>query len=141
MAINGSDFIDSARSCLEQDDEAGYRSCISRAYYGMFHEAMASLKHVPCYSSDRHRSLISYMTSTAECKQEPYDKHKLKVMGYKLKQMRDSRNEADYDIARVTISKEMADSGIASAELFFSEWAALKQSGASWKKSPHPPLT
>ncbi|EHD2124074.1 HEPN domain-containing protein [Salmonella enterica] len=128
MSINSGDFLDSARLCLEQDDEVSYRNCISRAYYGMFHESMASLKHVPFYKFSRHRGLIVYMTSAAECKQEPYDKHQLKVMGYNLKQMRDCRNEADYDITRVTISREIAESGMAAADIFFNKWADIKQS-------------
>ncbi|QBP08147.1 hypothetical protein [Klebsiella phage ST405-OXA48phi1.3] len=71
------------------------------------------------------------MTNAAECKSEPYDKRKLKAMGYSLKQMRDSRNEADYHITEITITKEIADAAIFSAELFFSKWTALKEVKAS----------
>ena len=131
MSINSEDFISSAKFCLSHENEVGYRSYISRAYYGMFHEAMASLTNVPAFSSNHHGNLIGYMTNAAECKSEPYDKRKLKAMGYNLKQMRDSRNEADYHITEITITKEIADAAIFSAELFFSKWTALKEVKAS----------
>ena len=131
MSVSSADFIIAARLCLGPGHEAGYRSCISRAYYGMFHEAMTSLTRVPAYSSNHHGNLIGYMTNKSECRDEPFDKHQLKVMGYNLKQMRDSRNEADYHIAEVTVSKEMAEAGVESADIFFGKWLALKEAKAS----------
>ncbi|EMO5815999.1 HEPN domain-containing protein [Raoultella planticola] len=131
MCVNSIDFVSAARLCLNHGDEVGYRSCISRAYYGMFHEAMTSLTNVPAYSANHHGNLIGYMTTASECKNEPFDKHKLKVMGYNLKQMRDCRNEADYDITEVTVSKEMAEAGIEAADIFFGKWLALKEAKAS----------
>ncbi|HBM3072759.1 TPA: hypothetical protein LVM72_005284 [Klebsiella michiganensis] len=131
MSVNSTNFIETALCCMNSETESGYRSCISRAYYGMFHEAMTSLTCVPAYSMNHHTSLISYMTNASECKLEPYDKHKLKVMGYNLKQMRDARNEADYHISEVTVSREMAEAGLESAGLFFGKWIDLKDAKAS----------
>lgn len=121
MSVASNDFIKVAQACLEQETEAGYRSCISRAYYGMFHEAMASLTCVPNFSSNHHGNLIGYMTNQAECKPEPYDARALKLLGYNLKQLRDARNEADYHITEVTVSKDMAETNLESARLFFSK--------------------
>ena len=92
---------------------------------------MTSLTSVPSYSANHHGNLIGYMTTASECKNEPFDKHKLKVMGYNLKQMRDCRNEADYDITEVTVSKEMAEAGLEAADIFFGKWLALKEAKAS----------
>jgi len=55
----------------------------------------------------------------------------MRLLGYNLKQLRDARNEADYHIADISVSKEMADTAIASAELYFSKWTALKSAKAS----------
>lgn len=131
MTVLSSDFIKSACNCLDQDTEVGYRSCISRAYYGMFHEAMMSLEHVPHFSNNHHGNLIGYMTNPAECKNEPYDARRLKVLGYNLKQMRDARNEADYHISEVTVSKQMAEAGLESANLFLGKWSDLREALAS----------
>ncbi|HEN4722026.1 TPA: hypothetical protein U5341_000876 [Yersinia enterocolitica] len=131
MSIASTDIVNAAYGCLGQDTEAGYRSCISRSYYGMYHEAMSSLTHVPHFSSNHHGNLIGYMTNTAECKNELYETKRLKLLGYSLKQMRDARNEADYHISEVTVSKEMAETGLESANLFLNKWAELREAKAS----------
>lgn len=131
MSIAGVDFLDVAKLYCSQEDEASLRSAISRAYYAMYHETMLSLTCVPKYTANHHGNLIGYMTTSAECKSEPYESRDLRVLGYNLKQMRDARNEADYHITEVTVSKEMAESGVEAAELYFSRWATLKSAKAS----------
>lgn len=127
MAIRSEDILDTASCLLLKDDEAGYRSCISRSYYGMYHKSIESLSCVPSYSTNHHSNLIGYMTSSSECKLEACDPKALRLMGYNLKQMRDARNEADYRISEVTVSKEMAETALESASLFFSKWQDLKE--------------
>lgn len=131
MSVDSKDILKVAQSCCDLDCEPGFRSCISRSYYAMFHESLANLKNVPSYSSNHHAGLISYMTSPAQTKSEPFDSYKLKVMGYNLKQQRDARNESDYHIKEVTVSKDMALTSIAAANLYFSKWEDLKLSIAS----------
>ncbi|EOZ2961933.1 hypothetical protein LH671_16590 [Enterobacter kobei] len=131
MSINSIDFFNAAKQYSSMADEASWRSAISRAYYSMYHETMVSLTCVPKYTSNHHGNLIGYMTTPAECKGEPYDSRTMRLLGYNLKQLRDARNEADYHIADISVSKEMADTAIASAELYFSKWTALKSAKAS----------
>ena len=131
MSITSSDFLNIAKYCLDNDDEAGFRSCISRAYYAMYHESLSSLKFAPKFSSNHHGNLIGYMTTPSEHKAEPFDSHLIKVLGYNLKQQRDARNEADYRITGVTTSREMAEASMAAAKLFFSKWDSLKSAKAS----------
>ncbi len=92
----------------------------------MYHETMSSLAYVPHFSSNHHKNLIGYMVTTSEHKAEPFDSRKLKILGYCLKQQRDARNDADYDLTGLTVSEEMANDVIESADIFFSEWNELK---------------
>lgn len=129
--IAGSDILQVAKHCSQMACESGYRSCISRAYYEVFHETLAALVAIPNYSSNHHANLIGYMTKPAEHKAEPFDSQRLKVLGYNLKQQRDSRNEADYHLTEVTVSEDMAKTSLEAANLYLGKWAELKASKAS----------
>ncbi|MCK2177298.1 hypothetical protein [Enterobacter asburiae] len=131
MSIQSSDILNAAKLCLEMNSEAGFRSCTSRAYYSMYHESLDALQCVPNYTSNHHSNLIGYMTTPAETKTEPYDSRVVKVLGYNLKQMRDARNEADYRISELTVSRSMAEASLESAELYFSKWNDLRAAKAS----------
>lgn len=131
MSSSSADFLDGAKYSLQKDDEIGFRCAISRGYYAMYHEALASLKHVPNYLSNHHGNLIGYMTTSSEHKSEPYESRMIRVLGYNLKQQRDARNEADYHISQVTVTKEMAETSVEAAQLFFTKWSDLKSAKAS----------
>lgn len=131
MSVVGSDILNVAEDCLLMKHEAGYRSCISRAYYAMYHETNSCLVAAPHFSSNHHSNLIGYLTNTAETKAEPYDSKKLKVLGYNLKQQRDARNDADYHLTELTVTEELASLSLAAANLYFSKWKDLKASKAS----------
>lgn len=131
MAVASTDLLQVAKGCLEQQCEAGYRSSISRAYYAMFHHTLDCLEHVPHYISNHHSNLIGYMTNKAENKHEPFDSRQLKVLGYNLKQQRDARNEADYELKNVTVSEAMAIHSYTAAKNYFQKWADLQASKAS----------
>jgi len=120
-----------AGSLIELENESGFRGCISRAYYASYHQALESLQSVPAFSSNHHSNLIGYMSNKAENKLEPYDSAQLKVLGYSLRQQREARNEADYHISEVTVSKEMAETALAGSRLFFQKWNDLKKAIAS----------
>lgn len=126
MTTKAAEILKVAEECFSLANEPGYRSCISRAYYGMFHETMSCLQSVPDYSSNHHSNLIGYMTTPAENKSEPFNSKTLKILGYNLRQMRDSRNEADYNLSDVTISQEVAQSVLESAKLYFEKWRNLR---------------
>ncbi|WP_439291722.1 MULTISPECIES: HEPN domain-containing protein [Rahnella] len=131
MATTSNDILNTARLCMSKNDESGYRSAISRAYYSMLHEAMSSLTHLPNFSHEHHKNTAGYMSNPAECKNEPYPKPSLKSLAYILKSQRDARNEADYDLKGVTVSQEMAQDVIEIAEEFFERWLVLKTQKAS----------
>ncbi|WP_210502200.1 hypothetical protein [Pantoea ananatis] len=131
MAVTSNDVLQVALGCLKQQCEGGYRSCISRSYYAMFHHTLSCLQHVPHFSSNHHANLIGYMTNKAENKLEPFDSQKLKVLGYSLRQQRDARNESDYDLNDVSVSEDMAKLSFSTAQLYFDKWEELKSSKAS----------
>ncbi|HEE9786250.1 TPA: hypothetical protein R8F93_000242 [Enterobacter soli] len=131
MTVTSNEVLACADSLYGLKSEPGYRSCISRAYYSSYHHALESLHAVPAYSTNHHSNLIGYMSNKAENKLEPYDPAELKLLGYSLKQQRDARNEADYRISEITVSKEMAETALASSKLFFQKWDDLKKAIAS----------
>lgn len=131
MSISGTDIIALAGELVKIDNEASYRSCISRAYYGMYHVTLGNCTCVPVFSGSHHSGLIGYLTTPSEHKMEPYDSRKLKSIGYFLRQQRDARNEADYHLADVTVSKQMAETSLAAAELLLGKWEELKTPKAS----------
>lgn len=129
--ISSHDILTTAKHCAAEGTEAGARSATSRAYYSMLHEAISSLEHLPNFSHEHHKNTVGYMTNSAECKNEPFPVRSLKALGFVLKQWRDARNEADYDLAGVTWTKDNAQDGIEAAEEFFQRWSELKTSKAS----------
>ncbi|AUU90276.1 hypothetical protein ACP3S7_04520 [Phytobacter ursingii] len=131
MSIQSTDILITAEACLGLECESGYRSCTSRAYYAMYHETLASLQNVPAFSSNHHGNLIGYMTTHSEHKTEPFESMRLKVLGYNLKQQRDSRNDADYDLKDVNFTKEMAETSLEAAKLYFEKWDELRTAKAS----------
>lgn len=131
MPVCGNEVLETAKHCLAQGNESGYRSAISRAYYSMLHEAIESLEHIPNFTHDHHKNTVGYMTNSVECKNEPYPAIQLKSLGFVLRASRDARNEADYDLVDVTLNADNANDAIEVAELFFQRWAALKAAKAS----------
>lgn len=74
---------------------------------------------------------MGYMSTPSECKSEPYPTNTLKSLAFVLRQWRDARNEADYDLTNVTVSKEMGQDAIEAAELYFERWEQLKSARVS----------
>lgn len=131
MSVTSYQILDTARLCLSENIESGFRSAISRAYYSMLHESIGSLTAIPHFTRDHHKNTVGYMSTPSECKVEPYSPQTLKSLGFVLRQWRDARNDADYDLTGVTVSKEMGQDAIAAAEIFFERWKQLKSAEAS----------
>lgn len=131
MPVTSDQILDTARLCLSEEIESGYRSAISRSYYSMLHESMSSLTALPHFTHEHHKNTVGYMSTPSECKGEPYPTQTLKSLGFVLRQWRDSRNEADYDLVGVTVSKEMGQDAIEAAEIYFDRWSKLKSAKAS----------
>ncbi|MBF4179121.1 hypothetical protein [Lelliottia nimipressuralis] len=131
MPVSSAQILDTARLCLAENCESGFRSAISRAYYSMLHESMSSLHSLPNFSHEHHKNTVGYMVNPSECKNEPYSTQTLKSLGWILRQWRDARNEADYDLINVTVSDQMGQDAIEAAEMYFERWAQLKSAKAS----------
>ncbi|WP_322957938.1 hypothetical protein [Providencia huashanensis] len=127
MPIDSSDFAASARRLVNSEFEVDYRNTISRAYYATYHLFLESLMHCPSFACNHHQNLIGYMSNQNECKLEPYDKVKLKVLAYKLSQLRAERNEADYDLSSDSIVKKNAELAIETMDSFIEDWNNLKR--------------
>lgn len=97
----------------------------------MLHESINSLTALPNFSHEHHKNTVGYMSTPHECRSEPYPANKLKSLAYVLRQWRDARNEADYDLTGVTISQEMGQDAIEAAEIYFEKWEQLKAAKAS----------
>lgn len=95
MSIISKDFLSVAENSLKMDDEAGYRSCISRSYYGLFHATLDMLRHCP---DTTHAGLIDYLLVGRDRKGEPYKLMDLIKVGAVLKQQKTKRKIADYDL-------------------------------------------
>lgn len=93
----------------------------------MYHECLANLNCLPDFNNNHHANLIGYMSNKSECKNEPYDLQKLKVLAYRLLQQRGERNRADYEIT-TDLPKELGIQTIEAAKRFFDDWGELKKS-------------
>ncbi|HEH9405095.1 TPA: hypothetical protein SIA26_002602 [Aeromonas bestiarum] len=131
MSATSEQILETARLCQSENNESGFRSAISRAYYSMLHESIGSLTALPNFTHEHHKNTVGYMLNPAECKSEPYPTNTLKSLAYVLKQCRDARNEADYDLVNVTISQKLGQDAIETAELYFEKWKQLKSAKAS----------
>ncbi|GAB4470153.1 MAG: hypothetical protein OHK0029_42900 [Armatimonadaceae bacterium] len=88
MAIRSYDLLDVAEHLLELENEAAYRSAISRAYYAAFWEARAFAPENERFTNN-HKFVW-------DCLKEDYttDGQSIGDIGTK---MRHKRNRADYD--------------------------------------------
>ncbi len=89
MSFNWIDFIELAKSLIENQDEASLRSGISRAYYGAFCIARNKKGLKGYKKADVHKKVIkSYQDSSSINEQ---------YVGKILDELRRGRNHADYD--------------------------------------------
>lgn len=96
MSITSKDFLSVAENSLIMGNEAGYRGCISRAYYGLFH---ATLDMLCCCPNTTHAGLIDYLLVGNDRKSEPYKLMDLIKVGAVLRQQKTKRKIADYDLS------------------------------------------
>lgn len=111
MAVEPAEFLLSADASLAQESEIFWRNAVSRAYYGVFHQAQATAKDRgwPEYAAGAtHERLAALYVDQGE-----------RALGYRLKHMHRLRCSADYDIAdglslaaatdQVVMAKKLAD--------------------------------
>ncbi len=97
MSINPEEFDLSAKRAHAENTEIGYRNCISRSYYGMYHTVLNVLCYMPNPENfSVHQALFRYLASPAP--EEKHDKIVLRKISYILKQAKESRCLADYEL-------------------------------------------
>lgn len=108
MSIQGKDILLVAESCAKNAGEHFSRSAISRAYYALYHEACSILQ---CCPPTTHDGVVQYLLTDARRKNEPYELMDLIRIGAVLKQQKEKRKAADYDLS-AEITQSEADSSI-----------------------------
>ncbi|MCU8062503.1 HEPN domain-containing protein [Shewanella sp. SM55] len=115
MAVSRECFLQSAKEAMVTGTEIGYRNCVSRSYYSMYHAVLAILKNEVPFDNGGgvHFKLIKYLENAG--KSEPHCAKKLKKLAYFLKISKDQRCKADYEIDRNHIAKSSAEDAISRA--------------------------
>ena len=112
MSVNEKDFYDVALENYDFGTEIGYRMCLGRSYYAMYHSALKIIhKELPNYKTGgKHYSLITHLADPHNS--EPHDSKHMKIISYMLRQGRELRNKADYDV-NIDISDLIAEEQLA----------------------------
>ena len=115
MSVESSDFHEVAKDSYRLETEIGYRNCISRAYYSMYHCALGLVTcEIPKYEKHSvHGCLLTYLEKGSS--EEPYSPKKLRMLSYILRQHRENRNKADYELDADGVGKLMADGALVAA--------------------------
>lgn len=93
--MQGSDFLNVAQDLCGSQREEDLRTSVGRSYYALFNdvrERVRPLKFLPGHDED-HRALVEYLTKCSN--------RDLFAVGQHLKDLRHSRNIADYEMADV----------------------------------------
>jgi uncharacterized protein (UPF0332 family) len=102
--MNARDFLQTAWSLLEEDQEAAWRSAVSRAYYAAFHVARQLLMgqgfRVP--RADQAHAYLWFRLSNG-------GQVDVQNAGIQLGFLRQERNKADYDLERAFDPKSASD--------------------------------
>ena len=123
MPFEWTHFISCAEDLSKKSDEASWRSSISRAYYGAFGKIRiyCSAKYSIRTSGDSvHQKIIQIL-------KESEDQLEFSL-GNTLSQLRDSRNEADYD-SHARITKPIVESAIKKSRDMISTLVKLNDGG------------
>ncbi|WP_145525334.1 hypothetical protein [Yersinia rohdei] len=126
MSIKGKDFLKASHKCLELSSEVGYRSAISRAYYGLYHEVCGLLT---CCPPTTHDGVVQYLTTDARRKDEPYELLSLVQLGAVLKQQKTKRKCADYELNK-TVTDIEANSSLVVVQKMLDKIDAMKTEAA-----------
>ena len=111
MSVSGNDFLSIAEMYKDLDSEIGYRMCVGRSYYAMYHLVKDLLTHTvpPCKRGGMHEALVVYLQTHNS---EPYCKIELRKLSYILTQGKTLRREADYELDSDDINKDTAEAQV-----------------------------
>src|SRR4051812_30104789 len=96
------EFCDLAERLIQNEkNAAGFRTAISRSYYGAFHQARDFLERLSIFlvSSKPHVEVIAILTNSGD----PDVDQAASLLG----DLRDKRNVADYELRNPTIEVEV----------------------------------
>jgi uncharacterized protein (UPF0332 family) len=116
MAVNNYSFIEEAERALNSGstEEITYRNAVSRAYYGLYHCALAhadTLLKPPlsaCGGGSHKKVSDFYKVQLAKTREETL---KFRSIGYKLLQLHSQRIKSDYHL-HLEVFKEDAEAMI-----------------------------
>src|SRR5438046_9760214 len=104
-AMNGRDFLDTARHLASRGGEADGRSAVSRAYYSTFHAArdlLTALRFRTPRADRAHNYLYVRLNNCGEPRVEN--------AAFLLNKLRGRRNHADYDVGGAFYLADVAQS-------------------------------
>ncbi|MBZ3661950.1 hypothetical protein [Pseudomonas monteilii] len=113
MSISYKEFLEFAeRVVKEADSEFSLRNGVSRGYYGVYHLALGyadsiSLPPVSDYAGPTHRKLSQFFEQSMNADMQM--RRTLRRLGYSLKQLHDSRVDADYHLNETVTLKTAQD--------------------------------
>ncbi|HHR5867638.1 TPA: hypothetical protein ACS70L_002885 [Providencia alcalifaciens] len=93
MSIDSRELLVVAQKCALFNDEAGYRTSISKSYYAVYHTVCDILENGPTTS---HQGVIDYLQGDAQRGSEKYQPTPLKALSFILTNMKGQRKIADY---------------------------------------------
>ena len=111
--MTGRDFLTFAKTLYKSEDEAARRSAVSRAYYALFHEVKSIVDSVGIRvdrEAHEHKRMARYFKEAGI--------PKAKQIGQGLEDLREIRNDADYDLITTKFSKNTSALQCALAEKF-----------------------
>ena len=98
-------YLNVADKLISLESEAGFRSAVSRAYYGVFGEVRNQLeiKGLSFNQANVHQQVIEWLTSQTDSS--------IKKIGWDLHYLRSERNRSDYN-ARVSFDRQRAEKSL-----------------------------
>lgn len=120
MAIEPGEFLDLARRLIGEENEVGFRTAASRAYYSAFHACRRLASTLP-KTAKRKKRTGSHQLLIDRLRHQPFPSENRKIarqireIGNLLEKGRDGRTTADYKLER-PFSRADAEETIARAE-------------------------
>lgn len=113
MSITYKEFCEFAEQAVTAGaSEFAFRNAISRGYYGIYHLALSyadsiSIPPVSDYAGPTHRKLSQFFEQSMNADMQM--RRTLRKLGYSLKQLHDSRIDADYHLGETITFKTAQD--------------------------------
>jgi uncharacterized protein (UPF0332 family) len=123
--MEGRDFLELAKKLQNSDDEASLRTAVSRSYYAIFNHVKDFLNTngitLP-KAAQAHEKAQQYLSNSGI--DEAAD------LADELDNLRNNRNDADYELRSPKFSYNKKNCGLVSAKagMFFERFAKLSQS-------------